>query len=193
MRLLKLTALAIAFISPAIAHAATDGTLGPTSTGTFGATLTINDSNVTHVQIVGLDDIAFGTIDANAGAIQNPLASGDSWVCLKRSNPGLVRLTVSQTIAGVPGFGMISSIDSNGDGSLDRVPIALLLTDVAGRREEILANGEALPPFAPSPASCTTASSGTTNAHKLVLVLPAQNDALPGNYSATFVALLAPD
>ncbi len=193
MKFLANAAMALALSIPATAMAATDGTLGPTSTGIFGATLTINDSNVTHVQILGLDDIAFGTVDAAVGEIPNPLASGDNWVCLKRSNPGLVRLTVSQTIAGVPGFGMISSIDSNGDGILDRVPIALLLTDVAGRREEILANGEALPPFAPSPASCTTASSGTNNAHKLVLVLPAQSDALPGNYSATFVALLAPD
>ena len=44
MKFFANAAMALALSFPATAIAATDGTLGPTSTGTFGATLTINDS-----------------------------------------------------------------------------------------------------------------------------------------------------
>lgn len=94
MRLLKSTALAMAFISPAIAQAATDGTPGATSTGTFNATATVNPPIVTQVQVFGLDDFAFAPIQS--GSVSGGGQTQSDLFCLARNTPGNVLVTIRQ-------------------------------------------------------------------------------------------------
>ena len=96
MRLLKSTALAIAFISPAVAQAATDGTPGATSTGTFNATATVNPPIATQVQVFGLDDFTFVPIQSIVSGGSVGMQSQNDLFCLTRNTTGNVLVTVRQ-------------------------------------------------------------------------------------------------
>lgn len=83
--------LATALSTPA--SAATDGTLGPTSTGTFNISATMSPAPTPNVHVFGLDDFAFtGTVGENLNAQSDRF-------CVVRDNGGLVGLTISSSDA----------------------------------------------------------------------------------------------
>lgn len=90
-----LAILALGAAMPAMA--ATDGTPGATSTGTFDANLTVETPPATQLHIYGLQDISFHIPYFN-GAYNFPARTfSTSGFCVTRSDAGNVKLTVTQT------------------------------------------------------------------------------------------------
>ena len=89
-------ALALSFVAPGGAYAATDGTPGSTSTGTFTATVTASVPVGNLVEVAGLEDLIFAPVlispTGNSGA-----QTASTNFCLARSNEGDVQVTVFQT------------------------------------------------------------------------------------------------
>ncbi len=167
--------------------AATDGTPGATSTGSFNATLTLESPPASTVQILGLRDLALGTFTIGAGGSQGGFGVGTAF-CMKRSDAGNIFLTVSQTIPDGEGFFLFSGIDSNTDGISDRVPVQVYLSRLDDT-SAYLANG--VPSNeAPSPSACNVGTFGT--AHFINVEVAQQNGLLAGSYSGTFTVLVAP-
>ncbi len=91
MKTKRILAAAALLATPTLANAATDGSLGATSTGSFSVNLTLNAQPTSQVQILGLDDYEFGSVTAIEGL--PPLAQN---FCLNRNDAGLVQVTMSQ-------------------------------------------------------------------------------------------------
>lgn len=83
-----------ALTAPALA--ATDGTLGPTSTGTFTVTATIPETPTGAVRVSGASDLVFPTINAQTDAGDTSAATP---ICLFHSSPTF-SLQVSQPVSG---------------------------------------------------------------------------------------------
>lgn len=84
--------------SPALA--ATDGSPGATSTGSFNVTLTVQPPSPVTVHLLGLDDFDFGTIQTSPTA-STPVPSIKQYFCINRSDaPGGANIRLLQ--AGVP-------------------------------------------------------------------------------------------
>jgi hypothetical protein len=98
MSVLKTAAAAMALAIPGIATAATDGTLGATSTGSFTASLTVAPNTDNFVQIVGLDDIAFTGLVAG---FEGPIGAQVTYFCLNKNTPGNVKLTADKPSGGL--------------------------------------------------------------------------------------------
>ena len=95
MKIYWTAALALSLALPCIAQAATDGTPGPTSTGTFTATVTASAPVDNLVEVAGLEDLIFAPVlispTGNSGA-----QTASTNFCLARSNQGDVQVTVFQ-------------------------------------------------------------------------------------------------
>ncbi len=100
MSALKRIAMALALAAPGIAFAATDGTPGSTSTGTFNANVTISPQPATTVEVIGLNDFSFGSYFQG-----NIVPELTDFLCLKRSTPGQVSVTITSSVAG---FNLVS-------------------------------------------------------------------------------------
>ncbi len=91
----KVTLAILGVMLPYGAHAATDGTPGPTSTGTFSATVTASAPVDNLVEVAGLEDLIFAPVlispTGNSGA-----QTASTNFCLARSNQGDVQVTVFQ-------------------------------------------------------------------------------------------------
>lgn len=98
MKCSKLAALLLMCVLPGAVHAATDGTLGPTSTGTFTATAQINPPVQQQVQVFGLDDFVFAPVTRVAGQTTH-VTSVTKRFCINNHSPGggPISVTVSQT------------------------------------------------------------------------------------------------
>ena len=168
--LIGLAAMAWAF--PHTAHAATDGSPGATSTGQFNVTLTVSPPATTdYVQILGLDNerIDLGTIQASQSS-STPWTIPDLFFCLKRSTPGLVRVTVTQ--AGTQpntGFRLQSAtnpaIPTNLPGYSDALGLQFYLISADGSDSDYLGNGVPFEQIESAPGC--DASSGLGVAHRL--------------------------
>ena len=93
MRPSKTLLAALAIAAPNIAYAATDGTLGTTSTGTFAVNVSVTPDNSNHVQITNMNDLNLPPISV----AQTTDTTVENWICLIRNTPGPVRLSVGQT------------------------------------------------------------------------------------------------
>lgn len=89
--MLKLfTALTIAFSAPTLALAATDGTLGDSSSGTANITFNVTDAITPKIQISGLQDLTLQSTSASLGDIKP-----SSPVCVYMTEAGSFALTVT--------------------------------------------------------------------------------------------------
>ncbi len=164
----KLSVLVSAFLISGSAFAASQGSLGLTSTGSSDVII-IKDN---AVQISGVDDLDFGTT-AVLGAANNSLTDS---VCVF-SSTGLYSINVAS--AGI-GFAL------NGTGA---AADAIAYTVKWGTQD--LTNNV---PLVNQPANATSLTcDGTTNADFTVTVDPTSfNDAKPDTYSDTLTLLVEP-
>lgn len=87
-------ALALSGLAAATpAFAATDGTVGPTSTGTMQVSISLEQPPASDVQIFGLDDIAFGSHQTDIFQIQ----TGRTF-CMTKSDGGTVNLMIIDNV-----------------------------------------------------------------------------------------------
>lgn len=187
MKFLKTAAVALALIAPVAAHAATDGTLGATSTGSFNASLQVNAPAGTQVQVFGLDDFAFPVVTGGI-TTNTPVPAIEQPFCLTRSTAGNVLVTISQP-------GNAGSYNLN-DGAGHTLSLSMVVTSPVGSGGSSTGtnNGGA---FAapPSNAGCTAASNNTV-AHMLRLqpgTVVSQNAGQAyGNFSGAFTVTVSP-
>jgi hypothetical protein len=187
MRSLKIAAAAMALAMPGMAMAATDGTLGETSTGNFGVDLEITAANAGQVQVFGLDDLHMGSY-SQSNPTQNSNAS--DYFCLSRSTPGRVLVSIQQLDGSGSDF-FVKSAGANPQTYtiyLNYIePISGLGTD--GRFAPNVAKS-----IKTSEAGCS-ASSGNGIAHYLYV----QDNGVGGNagptgtFSGQFSMLVAPE
>jgi hypothetical protein len=121
MRNLKLTAAVLAFAMPTMALAAVDGTVGATSTGSFGASIVINPNTDNHVQVRGLQDLVFPV--TTVSATQQTVGSSSFAFCLTKNTPGNIRFVVSQVGASGGSFELTNS------NSGQKLPLELVYYD----------------------------------------------------------------
>jgi hypothetical protein len=87
---LKLIAMTLVLAASGTAFAATDGTLGAESQGSFMTSVTVLPSTANYVQILGLDDIVVPTIQL----VDRPAFSAASeHLCLNKNTQGDVSVT----------------------------------------------------------------------------------------------------
>lgn len=181
-----LAALALGAAMPAMA--ATDGSPGATSTGSFDMAITINPPAASTVHIIGLDDVDFGSVTtSNTGT--TPVATLNRKFCLNRSDPGNVRVTSSQ-VGVAPGFAHRVSNGTN---------IILMATVIQNPNNGSAAamNNEQTEVFQASGPGCTASSTGP-EAHTLAIStlsdLPSYaTTALSGTFTGTVTVTVALD
>lgn len=155
-----------------VAHAATQGTLGSTSTGSLGITLTIPNL----VQITGINDIALGTWSGGA-------MSGSDNVCVF-STTRAYRITANGS--GTAGaFTLVAGANT--------IPYTVEWDDVSGATTgTALTSGTALTGQATAATSATCG--GGTNATVIVRVAEAALTAVPaGAYTGTLTLVITPE
>lgn len=157
------------------AAASSDGTLGPTSTGSFNVSATISPSPVDEVQVFGLDDFSFAGTEG-----QSSIDSQTKSFCVIRETGGTVGLTISsfdaadtyfrvKTPGGADEIQMLFTFHHTG------TPSGVTLTEGT---EELF----------PAEATCTD---GVTPI-ALAISLLNTGSAAAGNYSNSFLVTVAP-
>jgi hypothetical protein len=182
MRSLKIAAAAMALAMPGMAMAATDGTLGATSTGTMNVSLTVGPNTTDFVQILGLDDIAFtGFVAGFTGTSDGQL----SYFCLNKNTLGNVKLTADKPNVGFSPGEYASQLGNE-------AMLELRLLSPVNGFTPFSGDGWAFLP-ATDPNACN-ASSGSGVAYTFQAKL--RTGALPlleGTYSNTLTLTLAPE
>jgi hypothetical protein len=174
MKVLKTAALAMALAMPGIAMAA-DGPLGPTSSASFTASLSVTPNTSNYVQIIGLDNIFLQTTMMNDA----PTVTGSDWFCVNKNTPGSVAITVTDQSGP---FGLH-------DGTGHSIPASAEVTHQTGSS---VGSGTGTQTFIvpSSPVGCTSSSTGLSNAHKFSII--AVPEAI-GDWTGTFTVLLQPN
>jgi hypothetical protein len=192
MRILKTAALAMALAMPSVTMAATDGTLGTTSTGTFDATLTLTAPPASQVQVLGLDNLALPSSVTTGGPIG--ILGTSTFFCVNRSDAGNVFITVSQSlpqsVQGTTSYALVSSIDSNSDAIFDQVPVAINVI-VNGTEDHFQTNGVSNV-IQQTASTCNVNTGDVNDAHLLDIRTNDASGIFPGDYSGTFTVLVAP-
>jgi hypothetical protein len=189
MKSLKAETMALALAAPGMAFAATDGSLGATSTGTINVSATVAAPE-RQVQLKFLDDIAFGDI-SNASVGSN-LSSGDIF-CITSTESATnsnarVRLSLSQDNTG--GFALISGTDT--------LPFTVQLSAGASAINNFGSMTDSASAFIENlPASdslCNNSADIASGFNKMFfsLTLPIPANMATGSYSATLNVLAAP-
>ena len=167
--------LAAALASPALA--ASDGTLGPTSTGTFTVQASISADAADDVHIYGLEDFAFsgnegGTIDGQAKIF-----------CMIRTpDNGDVDVTITSFDAADTYFRVRTP------GGADEVQ--MLLNIFSSITAQFYLMTEGTPETIPVEDNCNEAG---TPQFQLSISLLNTATANPGNYSGSFLVTVAPN
>ena len=165
-----------ALVLPGTALAATQGTAGATSTGTVGISATIPG----RVQISGLTDVAFGTVDP-----MSPAASAEN-VCVWSNTSGK-GYQVTATGSGA------SSAFTLTDGT-NTVPYSVEWAGSSGQASgTALVTGTALGSLT-STATSPTCSAGPTATASLIVKMTAANlqAAVASSYTGTLTLVVAP-
>lgn len=187
MKKYKFFALYLAIAAPSMAHAATDGTLGPTSTGTFAVNVSVTPDTSNYVQITNMFDLNLPPISA----AETTDTVVNNYLCLLKNTPGPVRLSIGQTNGSseVPPS-QFSLVDPETK-AFSR--ITMMLGRVGSPSVQV-ENGIAINTQASSP-SCTGQAAATDNGgFKLVVTVPAPagDPSKVGNLSGVFNLLLSP-
>lgn len=175
----------LAMMVPGAALAAVDGSPGATSSGSFNATMTVEPPTGVTVQVLGLDDFDFGTVNTtntagtSVGVITQPF-------CLLRSDSGDVRVNIAQTNF-APGQTSFALESTNPSGPNDRVPVSLVINNLGAGG--IGMSNNAAQNFSQSATGCSSSSSSPT-AHTMEITpstLPgADTFRLSGAYTGQF-------
>jgi hypothetical protein len=188
MKIFLKAALAVMLIAPCATQAATDGTLGATSSGTFGASLTINSPAGVNVQVFGLDDFAFGTVTGGI-TTTTTIPMMEQPFCISRSNAGNVLVTFAQIGSTTSNFVLSDTTTP----TPQTVGLSMVVYTPAFASGSGLSNGSTVT-LAQSGPGCTAASTSTV-AHTLRLTpasVPAQATAKYGSFSGTFSITVSP-
>ena len=175
----KLIAIAAIMSLPSVAHAASDGTAGATSTGTFGVLMNVQQAG-SDVQITGLDDLDYGVISSNAfsSGVASVSSQTDNF-CMTRSDGGAVSLTITG-----PFDPATSNFRISNGAAFVRTAFTFALpsgTSVANTTNTVISN-------IPVSATCTVASSNMSiRAHTTFAAAQAT-----GIYSGVFTLVVAP-
>ncbi|WP_338578816.1 hypothetical protein [Halomonas salifodinae] len=146
--------------------AASDGAVGPTSSGTLQVQVQIPDL----VRITDLADIDLGTYSGDAGNL-----SGSSPACVRRNGPGDYQLTVT---SGNGAFNLLNGSESLGYSVSWGGGAVTYGTPLTG-----------LTPDSDSLGSCSPVADQLT----VEVLGSALHQALPGSYSDTLTLMVAPE
>lgn len=188
MKVLKTAAMALALGVSGAAMAATDGALGTTSTGSLNASIQIVPPAGATVQVLGLEDVNFGTVHTSSTA-NTIVPSFQQYLCFNRSDAGSINVNFIQS-----GHSVNQALALNGP--VAPLPLYFILNDPNGVMLASASGSHAtIVGTAPSGSNCT-ASSGAGTAHSLSIGLydlptNSASQALAGNYSGTFTILLS--
>ena len=162
---------------PTVAGAATDGTLGPTSTGSLSISATVPG----RVKITGIEDVTFGTVDPASDA------SNAQDVCVWSNTPGRV-YNITATGSG----------DSNAftltDGS-ETLTYGVEWADTSGQTTgTALTSGSALTAQS-STAIQPDCAAGPANSASLIVKMTAAQlqAAIASSYTGTLTLVVAPE
>lgn len=168
-KMIKAIAASSLLVASAGVFAATQGSLGATSSGSVDINVTITDV----VQISGLTDANFGTYVAGTGDLTN-----NGTACVYRNGTGLYQMTVSTT----------GSVLEVSDGT-NAIPYALTINGTP-----ITASGQVLTGQAGNAVDPTCG--GGTNATIDVVIAETDLQAAPSSataYTSTVTMLVAPE
>ena len=178
MKILNTALALIALALPASAFAAGSGDLGTSSFATSDISLNVVPPTGTLVQILGLDNYAFGDIITTNNTVTT-LPAIQGFLCLNRSDAGLVRVTVTQA-------GVAAGQNLRLNGAVQPIMLSVTLSSPTGANNAFAANSQADVPQ--SGAGCT-ASTVSSIAHRLTIApqnLPGfATTALTGTYTGT--------
>ncbi len=185
MRILKTAALALALAAPGMVMAATDGTSGATSTGSFNASITVTPNTDNNVQILGLEDFIFPSFVAGASGA---LGQTNQYLCLNKNTPGTVNLDIASSN---PGNFSESSLYvtelANGPNT-----VIYFMSLEAPNGVRVVGNGQSWSNTASTPNICTAAS-GNGLAYRLYGGIETGSPLVSGTYSNTFTLTLSPN
>ena len=177
-------AAALALMLPHAAMAAQDGPPGATSTGSFDVTLTVQPPVTDQVQVVGLDDVSFGSVGLSTG--QTIVAQQQDFFCLNRTIPGDVLVTFEQMSDPPADASFRMSKDA-----VSHLPFYIKMYDINGQ-ETAVERGVQFP----SPRSmdfCTAATAGPVVGHRIAVTpAPIPTGTPNGLYSTTIQITIAP-
>jgi hypothetical protein len=190
MKKVLMGAAALAMMVPGAAMAAHRWRSGGDEHGSFSATLNVQPPTGVTVQVVGLDDFDFGTVNHDTNTAGTNVSGLGQRFCLLRSDAGDVRVNIVQTnLPAGQNFSLQGSIDSNLDGTVDSVAVAVTVFSPTGASGIGMSNNS--PVNVPqSGPGCTTGTSSFSIAHDLTIeptTLPDANTLrLAGAYTAQF-------
>lgn len=178
MKLLTVSVACLAIAFSGTAVAATDGTLGPTSNGSFNVTANISAPEVDSVHVYGLDDLVF---PGTAGETQS---TWQIFFCMTREpNAGQIGVTISSIAAADTAFLLKSP---GGD-----LPLIIQLGFEDFDQFQQLNEGTEATYDAPNVCDAETGGSGNPDSARMDLTINGvPEDA--GSYSNTFLISVAP-
>ncbi len=195
MKIYWTAALALSLALPCIAQAATDGTPGSTSTGTFTATVTASAPVGNLVEVAGLEDLIFAPVLISAAGNSGAQTASTDF-CLARSNQGDVQVTVFQ--AGVADGGPMNLNTSTGGLSPEIRFIPLTAFNVrdgfGDPAASVTTSGQT---FTTRPRLDACSVGQQTNIdHRISITIPTTVSAATagsgGNFSSQFTLIVAP-
>jgi hypothetical protein len=190
MKQLKIAILTMAMAISGIAHAATDGTLGSVSSGTFVASATASPPVGTQVIVSGLEDLLFAPV-----IVQNSGSSGAQTVirpfCIARSTQGDVNVKVSQT--GI-NDGKAFNLNLGGAGP-EFIPVTgfsvIQLTGEANNNFPLSNSGASFTMHNP-PTSCPQPTTVARISMTIPTIVGTEFGGAGGNFSGQFTLLVSP-
>ena len=178
MKMLKTAALALALGASGTSMAATDGTPGATSTGSFNASISVDAPETPQLQVVGLQDVGGRLLVTNSAGIPVLLSTqvygNEQLVCFNGPANAPILITITQTnpVAGQTGFRLVGTADSNSDGILDSFPARVDVTQGLGFSNTFNTSpGVAIAGTATS-NTCTAQNKTTTSTAYRIIVDP---------------------
>lgn len=177
-----MTILAMTLAAPALASS--DGTLGPTSSGSFTINATVSQAATDNVQVFGLDDLSLfleqGSIPGEAGTFDS-----QPFCIIRSPSGGNVNITISsfdaadtaylvKSAGGASQVALNMQINNNNDGVGYVQPEGMPILDV------------------PVSSSCSDVLGDPTSLEMFVIAA-GEVTADPGIYSGSFLVTVAPN
>jgi len=187
MRHLPAMLAALAIATPNMAFAATDGTLGQTSNGSFAVSVSVLPDTSNYVQVTNMYDLNLPAIPVT----QSTDTVVDNFVCLLRNTPGPIRLSVEQT-NGSP------SVASGKFSLADPVTKAYTPISMTLGRPGVptvnLENGLGVNTTSSNPGCTGNAAGSNSNGFRLRITIPAPSGdpTKVGDLTGTFTLFLSP-
>lgn len=181
MKTLTASVAIVAWTLAAPALAASDGVLGPTSSGSFTVNATVSQATSDNVQVFGLDDYSLSWIEGVAGD------SETHSFCIIRTPAGG---TVSITISSFDAADTTYLVKTPGGG--DQVTLTMSIESLSDGVPFDPAEGTPFPGVQVS-SSCNDIAGDATSQTLEVATATAIPEGSAGIYSGSFLITVAPD